>query len=192
MILTAALILMIVAMLGLIALYRQLLHEIRFSRSVGKYQASALKTMIASLRHDLSLDLQGMDERFEGLSGQIRDEAFTTRRVMADQHKRTRKDIQEVKTGDEWSKNRENEILERLDELIQRTVVTNYSPPILSLAPSQQAQQVETDTIVLKEGETHTIAGTKIHTVKGDTSVGGDIKDKRKPRRTKKKPSSAN
>lgn len=86
--LTISLLLIIVANLGLIVLYRQLHHDHREQHM----HLSALKVMIASLRHDMALDRQGLDDH---------DEASRKRQAeligyVQRESKKTRKDIQAI------------------------------------------------------------------------------------------------
>lgn len=121
--LTLALLLIVGANLGLVILFEQL----RTEHTRTQVYISGLKTMIASLRHELSLDRQGMDERFDQLNDSIEQKHGETRNVIEstqyEQHKKTRKETQELKTGNEWAKKRDHQVLAKLDELLARPQV---------------------------------------------------------------------
>lgn len=103
MILTIALLLMIGCMFGLIILYRRLFIE----HLRTHVRLSELKAMIASMRHDLAIDRQGMDERFDELGRELMISegeadylratyADQTQKLIKDEHQKTRKDIQDT------------------------------------------------------------------------------------------------
>lgn len=58
-----------------------------------------LKVQLASVRHDMALDREGMDERFDEIWGSVEGSSEAIVLRIGDEHKKTRKDIQEVKTA---------------------------------------------------------------------------------------------